>query len=217
MILASIEQMIETGPVDFNSGSICDTLGIKHPMVNYYFGSRDGLIAEATVWAYRGWSEKLLSAVRNAAKNAEKRLRAYISAELEWAENMKAMSVMVQYPLMSREVKKIIENSYVAEMQTDFEYHLSILSTLIIELRSGINTDINFDRTNFPRAEYVLKNTREVLDAASFAWSIHGLSTWRSGSHTPSKNLQKEFAAKITEQITLKSHIENVIAVARGR
>jgi hypothetical protein len=47
IILASIDQMIETGPVDFNSGTVCDLLNLKHPMINYYFGSRDGLITEA--------------------------------------------------------------------------------------------------------------------------------------------------------------------------
>jgi hypothetical protein len=33
IILASIDQMIETGPVDFNSGTVCDLLNLKHPMV----------------------------------------------------------------------------------------------------------------------------------------------------------------------------------------
>ena len=46
IILASIDQIVETGPVDFNSGTVCDMLNLKHPMINYYFGSRDGLIAD---------------------------------------------------------------------------------------------------------------------------------------------------------------------------
>jgi hypothetical protein len=35
------------GPASFNTAGVCDTLGISYPMVNYYFGNRDGLIAEA--------------------------------------------------------------------------------------------------------------------------------------------------------------------------
>jgi AcrR family transcriptional regulator len=209
--------MIEAGPVDFNSGNICDLLDLKHPMVNYYFGSRDGLIAEATVYAHRGWSDKLLDAVRKAPKNAEKRLRAYIAAELEWSENMKAMSLLVQYPLMSEHVRKIIDKGYALEMRTDFEYHLSMLTTLIIELRSGKNSALNFDKTNFIRAEYVPTNPKEVLAATSFAWSVHGLSTWRSGYHSASSKIRKEFATRLTEKITIDSHIDNVIAAARGK
>jgi AcrR family transcriptional regulator len=93
--------MIETGPVDFNSGTVCDQLNLKHPMINYYFGSRDGLIAEASMWAYRGWSDKVMTATRNAPKNAEKRLRAYLEASLEWAERMKAVTLLSQYPVLS--------------------------------------------------------------------------------------------------------------------
>ena len=217
IILVSIDQMAEVGPVDFNSGTVCDLLNLKHPMINYYFGSRDGLIAEATIWAYRGWSEKLVSAVRQAPKDAEKRLRSYINAELEWAENMQAMTVLAQYPIMSKEVKKYIDDGYSVEMQKHFEYHIAILTTLIIDLRSGTNSDLAFDQTNYPRSEYAIKHPRELLAATSFAWSVHGISTWRSGSHTPTRNLRQEFTAKLSEKIAMASHIDNVINMARGR
>lgn len=216
IVLASIDQMAEVGPVDFNSGTVCDLLNLKHPMINYYFGSRDGLIAEATIWAYRGWSQKLIAAVRNAPQNAEKRLRSYIAAELEWAENMQAMTVLAQYPIMSEAVKQMIDDGYSVEMQKHFEYHIAILATLIIDLRSGRNSDLNFDQTNYPRNELAIKHPKELLDATSFAWSVHGISTWRSGSHTPTRNLRHEFTAKLSEKIAMASHIDNVIAMARG-
>ena len=41
IILVSIDQIITTGPVEFNSGLVCDLLDLKHPMINYYFGSRE--------------------------------------------------------------------------------------------------------------------------------------------------------------------------------
>ena len=112
IILTSIDQMIETGPVDFNSGTVCDQLNLKHPMINYYFGSRDGLIAEAYMWAYRGWSHKVMTATRQEPKNAEKRLRSYLEASLEWAENMRAVTVLSQYPVLSQAVKSLIDDGY---------------------------------------------------------------------------------------------------------
>jgi len=216
IILASIDQMSTTGPIDFNSGTVCDLLNLKHPMINYYFGSRDGLIAEATVWAYRGWSDKLISAVRTAPRNAEKRLRAYIAAELEWAERMQSVTVLIQYPVLSGAVKEIVDDGYSLEFQKIFEYHIAILTTLIIDLRAGTNSDLDFNQTNYPRAEYALKHPKELIDSTSFAWSIHGLSTWLSGSHTPTRNLRQEFTAKISEKIAMSSHIDNVIAIAKG-
>jgi AcrR family transcriptional regulator len=216
IILVSIDQITETGPVDFNSGAVCDMLNLKHPMINYYFGSRDGLIAEALVWAYRGWSEKLMSAVRAAPKNAEKRLRAYIAAELEWAENMKSLTVLIQYPIVSKSVKTLVDDGYSLEFRKLFEYHIAVLSTIIIDLRTGKISDLDFDQTNYPKGEYVLKHSREVIDSTSVAWSIHGISTWLSGSHTPTRSMREEFTSKISEKIAMNSHIENIIDIARG-
>lgn len=217
IILTSIDQMIETGPVDFNSGTVCDQLNLKHPMINYYFGSRDGLIAEASIWAYRGWSHKVMTATRNAPKNAEKRLRVYLEASLDWAENMRAVTVLSQYPVLSQAVKSLIDDGYSVELQKDFEYHLVFLATLIMDMRTGKNSDLDFDKTNYPKNKYMLTQPRELLDAASIAWASHGVMMWRSGSHIPTNNLRKEFTAKLSEDIAIAVHVDNIIAIAKGK
>lgn len=217
IILASIDQMIETGPVDFNSGNVCDMLNLKHPMINYYFGSRDGLIAEASIWAYRSWSDKVMTATRNAPKNAEKRLRAYLESSLEWSEKMRAVTVLSQYPVLSKAVKTLIDDGYSVELQTDFEYHIVFLASLIIDMRSGKNSDLDFDKTNFPKVKYFLSHPRELLDASSMAWASHGIMMWRSGSHIPTNNLRKDFTAKVSEDLAMKLHIDNIIEIAKGK
>jgi AcrR family transcriptional regulator len=216
IILASIDQMTETGPVDFNSGTVCDKLNLKHPMINYYFGSRDDLIAEASIWAYRGWSDKVMTATRNAPKNAEKRLRAYLEASLEWAENMRAVTVLSQYPVLSKAVKDLIDDGYSVELQKDFEYHLVFLASLIIDMRTGKNSDLDFDKSNYPKGKYTLSHPRELLEAASIAWASHGIMMWRSGSHIPTTNLRKEFTAKLSEDLAMRLHIDNIVAIAKG-
>ena len=217
IILCSIDQMIETGPVDFNSGTVCDLLSLKHPMINYYFGSRDGLIAEASIWAYRSWSDKVMTATRNAPKNAEKRLRAYLEASLEWAENMQAVTVLSQYPVLSKAVKNLIDDGYSVELQRDFEYHIVFLAALILDIRSGKNSDLDFDKTNYPKERYFLTHPRELLDASSIAWASHGIMMWRSGSHIPTTNLRKQFTAKVSEDLAMRVHVDNIIDIARGK
>jgi AcrR family transcriptional regulator len=217
IILCSVDQMIEAGPVDFNSGTVCDLLNLKHPMINYYFGSRDGLITEATIWAYRNWSKRVLTASRNAPINGEKRLRAYLESNLEWCRNMKAMTVLSLYPVLSQAVKTLVDEGYSLELQKDFEYHLVFLATLIIDIRSGKNSELDFDQTNYPKAKYMLTHPRELIDAASVAWAAHGVNMWISGSHTPTRNLRKEFTTKISEELAINAHIENILAIARGR
>jgi AcrR family transcriptional regulator len=217
IILASIDQITETGPVDFNSGTVCDLLNVKHPMINYYFGSRDGLIVESIIWAHRGWSHKVMTKTRNAPKNAEKRLRAYLEVNLEWSQNMKSMTVLTQYPVLSKTVKKLIDDGYAAELQKDFEYHMVFLAALIIDIRSGKNSELDFDQTNYPKTKFGISHPRELLDAASVAWASHGLMMWASGSHTPTNNMRKDFTAKFSDRMAIGVHIDNVIAIARGR
>jgi hypothetical protein len=216
IILASIDQMIETGPVDFNSGTVCDLLNLKHPMINYYFGSRDGLIVEATIWAYRGWSHKVMTAARKAPKNAEKRLRAYLDECLKWAKNMGPVTVLSQYPVLSKTVKTLIDDGYSVELQKDFEYHVVFLAVLIHDLRSGKNSDLDFDQTNYPKTKFTLSHPRELLEATSVAWSSHGIMMWRSGSHTPTNNMRKDFTAKFSEDVAMGIHIDNIVAIAKG-
>jgi AcrR family transcriptional regulator len=217
IILASIEQMINTGPVDFNSGTVCDQLNLKHPMINYYFGSRDALIAEATIWAYRGWSSKAIVATRNAPKEPEKRLRAYLGAGLEWAGNMQGMTLLSQYPVLSKDVRSIIDEGYSIELQKDFEFHIVFLATLVIDLRKGTISELDFDQTNYPKAKYMLSHPRELLDAASVAWAGHGVNLWNSGSHIPTRNLRQDFTEKVSERLAIEVHMDNIVAIAKGR
>ena len=216
IILVSIDQIITTGPVEFNSGLVCDLLDLKHPMINYYFGSRDGLIVEATIWAYRGWSHKVMTAARNAPKNAEKRLRAYLAESLDWAKSMGPMTVLSQYPVLSKTVKTMIDNGYSVELQKDFEYHVVFLATLILDLRTGKNSDLDFDQTNYPKTKFTFSHPRELIEGTSVAWASHGIMMWRSGSHTPTNNMRKDFTAKFSEDIAMANHIDNIVAIARG-
>jgi hypothetical protein len=40
---------------------------------------------------------------------------------------------------------------------------------------------------------------------------------WRSGSHTPTNKMRKEFTAKFSEEIAMGIHIDNIVAIARGQ
>jgi hypothetical protein len=130
---------------------------------------------------------------------------------------MKAMTVLSQYPVLSQAVKTLVDEGYSMELQKDFEYHLVVLATLLIDIRSGKNSDLDFDQTNYPKAKYMLTHPRELIDAASIAWASHGVNLWISGSHTPTRNLRKEFTAKVSEDLAIRAHIDNIVAIARGR
>lgn len=217
IILVAINQMIDVGPVDFNANTVCETLGIKHPMINYYFGSRDGLIADAAIWAFRGWSHGWAKSITTSKPEPEARLRASLAFEIEWSSEMRAVSVLVQYPLLSSSVRAILDSKYGDEMAKTFEYHLALLTQIVIDMRKGTKTPIEFDETNYPRNDRIARNPAEFMAATSMALASHGLSMWGSGQHHPSRRSAKEMVANITRNLMIENHITEIIRIAKGR
>lgn len=217
MILTSIDEMVKTGPVDFNSGVVCHRLSVKEPLVNHYFGSKDALIADATVWAYRAWSFHVVAALKSGATDPEKKLRAFIDAELKWSRQMGAVAVLIQYPLLATNVKSYISTNFSGEMEKYFEYHLALLTTVVANLRNNDRSPMDFDLSNYPRKQLVMKYPQEFLDATSIAWSIHGLALWSSDSHSATRNFSKEVVRNISTKLAISNHVENIIALAKGK
>ena len=217
IILVAIDQMVDVGPVDFNANTVCEKLGIKHPMINYYFGSRDALIADAAIWAFRGWSKGYSRSISGAKTDPEARLRASIGYSNEWSHEMGAVSVLVQYPMLSSSVRTILVSKYGDEMVRVFEFHLALLTQIVIDMRKGTRTTIEFDETNYPRNDRIARHPAEFMAATSIALASHGLSMWSSGQHHPSQKSAKEIVAGFTRNLMVENHISEIIRIAKGR
>ena len=68
-IYLTMEHVRAKGPWDFNAAAICQRLGITNPMVNHYFGNRDGLLAAAVVAAW--WDNNPKITVRRGSKSTD--------------------------------------------------------------------------------------------------------------------------------------------------
>ena len=215
MIMLAIEDIIKIGPADFNAYRTCDRLDIKHPMVNYYFTNRDGLLAEATWWAYREWTKNVRSSFHDASPDPEKRLRAFVSDETQWAERMGGMYLLLQYPLASAASHDIVRDEYGDRMQAIFDLHLAFLATCIIDLRRGTVSSLDFDEQTVPTASLLL-HPAEVIAAGHVAWMTHGLASWSTGHHTATRQIASRGVKGLTADIAKKTYIDLIIKVAAG-
>lgn len=216
MILLAIEQIVDRGPVDFNSGLVCDQLGIKHPMIKHYFGSKENLLSEALLWAFRDWHRVLSMSWARPTNKPEQLLRKKILAEIEWGRSMKAMAILSHYPMVSENARRIISISHASEMQSLFEFHLAALTELIVAIRAKKPFQIDFNETNYPRLESVVRHPQAFMTAASISWSVHGLVVWSSGDHLSTRGFVNETAAGISSKIAIENHVSNMIKLARG-
>jgi AcrR family transcriptional regulator len=216
MIMLAIQDIQSVGPADFNAMRVCDRLGIKHPMVNYHFGNRDGLLAEATWWAYQEWTRNVRSSIQNAPANAAKRLRAFVEGEVEWAERMGGMYLLLQYPMSSAGAQVMVSEKYQAQMETIFEYHLALLTVIIGDLRSGKVSSVDFDEQTQPTASLLL-NPSAVISAGHVAWMTHGLASWSTGHHISTKGFNARGVKDLSVAIAKKTYIDLIVKVARGK
>ena len=216
LILLTIDEMLRTGPSDFNARIVCERLGVKQSMIPYHFDGRDGLIAEATIWAYRHWSEYALGVLRRTTGDAEKKLRAYIAAEIDLAARFKSITVLIQYPMLSTPVQAILVARYGDEMRRKMEYHLAVLTELIIEIRGGAKATLDFDEYSYPGVEQAIAHSSAFLAATSISWSSHGIALWSSGHHMPTTTFWSLDVKQISTSFAIKNHIEEIVRTAKG-
>lgn len=215
LIMIAIEDIRDVGPADFSPMRVCDRLGLKHPLVNYHFGNRDGLLAEATWWAYQLWSVNVVSSIRNAPANAEKRLRAFVTEEAKWARKFSGMYLLLQHPLASFDSQKLVKENYQKEMADIFDHHLALVAVCVSDLRSGKVSSVDFDSENLPRA-LAFSNPGALLTAGHVAWMTHGFASWSAGHHVSTNSMDSRAVAGLTVALAKKTYVDLIIKVARG-
>ena len=216
MILLAIEEMQNVGPLDFRTHVICSRLGIKAPNVNHFFGSRDGFLAETVFYAQTDWVNHLRENILKAPKDPKKRLRAWIDGEIAWGQKAKAMGIFANYPILSADAQKILTEKYGKQFQRNFEYALAVVTTLVIDYRSGKFSSLEFTVDNYPRVELMLKHSPEFLVATSMSWAVHGIASWSSGEHIATTNLEDPKLSKITAKFTVEQYIKRIMKMAEA-
>ncbi len=212
IVYLTIEELCQAGPGDFNAKDVCDRLGVKYPMINYYFGGRDGLIAEAVAMAYERSVDDLKAAVNAAPRDPEKRIRAWIAFDVEAARRQKGLGVLMQYPIISKGSYETLKDELHGQLQKAFEFYLAIVNILVSDIRTGRVTDIDFEADTVPRRK-LLANPTIALDTTSVTWALHGLVMWSTGSHLVSA---RSSDPSFSTDLAVRRHINNIIAIARG-
>lgn len=213
LIMLAVEEIIEIGPADFNAASPCDRVGVKHPTVNYHFGNRDGLIAEATMWVHDWWVRYLHENLLAAPRSAKKRLRAFIESEIAWSQKMGGMTLLMHYPLASHGSQQIVAEKFGERMQRNFEFNLALLTTIVLDIRNKTLTPLTFSVNDIPRNE-LLRHPGAVLAATSISWATHGIASWSSGDHIATRNLERSATAQLTTKVATEAYIRQIMKMA---
>lgn len=212
LLYLAIDEIAQVGPNDFNSYSICDRINVTYPMVNHYFGGRNGLVAEAALVVYRRYISRLHASVKAAANTPDDRFRAWVWGQIKWTVDMRGWGAVLNYPDSCQESSRLLREKHGDEMRDLFEYNMAVLIHLITDVRNGSVTPWPDELTPEFRA-FAASSSELMSVAASISWSTLGISVWSSGQHVPSAAV-----AEIDSHRDgfMHAHVERVLATARS-
>lgn len=212
ILYVTFGEVARSGPGSFNVASVCDRLGITYPMVNHYFGGRDGLLAEGAFMVYERYVERLWDAVLAAPRDPQARLKAWMMAQVTETSTMGGWGPILNYPLAAREVTAEIEEKFQKSMNRVFELNIARLAALVKDVRKDRVTDVDFTVDNYPRTK-LLTDPYLLSVMPTISWSIFGMSVWVAGEHTPARTI-KEVTALM--KVVLDNHFRVMMSVIKG-
>jgi len=207
ILYVTFDEVAKSGPSSFHVASVCDRLGITYPMVNHYFGGRDGLVAEAASMIYLRHIEALWRAVQDAPRNPADRLKAWMLAGIKETSALGGWGAILNYPLSAKEVSRLLGEKFGALISRGFELNWARLGQLVKDVRKGSVTEVSFTAENYPRSDTKADPDVEKY-APTIAWATYGVSSFLAGRHLTSADIPEVTAR--TPAVILR-HIDLLI------
>lgn len=212
VLFTTLDDVSRVGPATFNVKLVCEALDVSYSLINHHFGSRDELLAEATVIAYAMYVEELWQNVSLVERTPEARLESWIRASISWTHRMSGWSAVLNYPTASLDVTEFVIEKYRSEMTEWGELNLARLFVLVRDVRLGRVSDTPLVRGQVPKAQ-LLTDLREQQVMAGIGWSILGVSVWHAGRHLPTSDIPE--VNGLYDKL-VDHHVSRLIAEARG-
>lgn len=212
MIYLTIREVALVGPGSFNTMGVCDTLEITYPMVNHYFGNRDGLVAEAGFVTYQVYVSRIWDNVQGAKPDPEARLKAWMEAHIRLNSEIRGWGSILNYSPFSQTIFQILEEKFGDARRKLFELNIARLAQLIKDFRENRLTNNLFGIDDYPRAE--LMEDRKIVELTStISWSTLGVAVWKAGGHLPSIGVEdlKQLGDGLVE-----AHLQNMLNLVRA-
>jgi len=178
LVEAALGQLRASGPSGVRPHELCRDLHVSKALVNYHFGSRDGLVAEAMALGYERYVDTLWSAADAAGPEPLDRLMAWINEQIDWTVANAGLAAALNFSTFYAR-GAAAESAAVARMHDAGVRNFANLQRLV----KAAGTAVRVDATATPDAVTV------GLDAAVIGWATLGFSVWLAGNHLPTQDL----------------------------
>lgn len=175
LIEAAIAKMSKDGPALVQPNELCIELGLAKSLVNFHFGGRDGLIAEALAISYERYVIEISTACDNAGPDAIDRLRAWADQQLDWTIENPGIACGLTFFKQGSSLHRAISPELQTRIAANSDLATGNLRQLVADaLYERVNTDVAGDSV-------VIANTAFAID-----WLVRGASTSLGARDLPS-------------------------------
>ena len=177
LVSTAVEHLSKYGPAGLQPQEICRELGISKALVNYHFGTREGLIAEAMTLAYEQYVETLMVAADAAGPDPLDRLFAWIDRQIEWTNEHSGLAAALDFPDAALG-RGTLDPDLEERLGTAGSRNFANLQLLVLDARKQLKAD---DPAWSPDV------TEVGLTSAVIGWMTLGISVWSGGNHLPTR------------------------------
>jgi AcrR family transcriptional regulator len=182
-------QLAIRGPRAVVLADICEELNLSPALVNYHFGGRDRLLAEAVVHEHAKLVEGMNAVTFAVTSSAEDQFRARFRYRFDWTTAHPGIDSMLNYTHVLDPVGEILTQEFEARVSQITISDMGGLSATVAALYHGhpINHELTADDPLY---------RPEFADLTAFvALSALGAATFLTGKHPGSASLSAQYPA----------------------
>jgi len=184
LVEAALVQLRTNGPGGLRPHEICRSLHLSKALVNYHFGGRDGLLAEAMAVGYERYVDTLWAAAESAGPEPLDRLMAWMNAQVDWTVANAGLAAALNFSTFYAR-GAVAESDAVERMHEAGVRNFANLRQLVAAAGASVRVD----------GAVAADAVAVALDAAVIGWATLGFSVWLAGNHLP------------TQELAVQSHI----------
>ena len=222
IIALTMLEVARVGPAAFSTRTVSTELGLTHPVIQYHFGSRDALIAEAAHRVYVRFVDRVWAAVEAAPRTPVDRLRAALTAGVTLAQEIRGWGAVLNYfPFYSEGVAEVVAERFQERHTREYERNLMLLVQLVVDVwEDTVTAPLHADGTSASVEALAALADPEAMAAFSrLSFTAHGLAVWRAGHpgvRSPSDE-EHRAAEALADAITARTIDDLVREAAAGR
>lgn len=170
LLEGAMDVLSKTGAETFTPVSMCSELNIKPSLVNYYFGSREGLIREAAVVSYERYGSGFTRAWEQHGHEPRLHFTAALQHQIDWT--------VTHRPIMHLITGGRVED-FTADQRARIARVLLLNVSLLATAIGGIIDGSPWRRMATPEDAERRPEVRSATGMVS--WMISGHAIWKAG------------------------------------